>query len=61
MRGFPSWKINRDDYELALQLASLAPNGAAVAAPEAIAVWMPTFAERPPIVMTRELYARRYA
>ena len=55
--GFPGWTINHDDYEVAQQLVSFAPNGDAVAAPEAIAVWIPTFVERPPIIMVREMYA----
>jgi hypothetical protein len=49
-------KVRVQDWETARNAIAVTPSGAAVLAPEAVAVWIPTFVHRPPIVSVRDVY-----
>jgi hypothetical protein len=49
-------KVPPHDYETARDAIAATPAGTAVLAPDTIAVWIPTFVHRPPLVSVRELY-----
>ena len=54
-------KVRPGIYDLARTAAAAAPDGTAVLAPEAVACWIPTFRERPPLVSVRAVYDRQMA
>jgi hypothetical protein len=49
-------KVRVQDWETARDAIAVTPPAAAVLAPEAVAVWIPTFVHRPPIVSVRDVY-----
>jgi len=49
-------KVPPHDYETARHAIAATPAGTALLAPDTIAVWIPTFVQRPPLVSVRELY-----
>jgi hypothetical protein len=49
-------KVRNRDWETARHAIALTPPGAAVLAPDAVAISIPTFVHRPPLVSVRELY-----
>jgi len=49
-------KVRLHDWEVARQAVALAPPGAAILAPEDVAIWIPTFVHRPPVVSVRAIY-----
>jgi hypothetical protein len=49
-------KVVESDYETAREAIADAPPGAAILAPENVAVWVPTFVNRRPLVSVREIY-----
>jgi uncharacterized protein DUF6077 len=54
-------KVRPDIYDVARAAAAAASDGTAVLAPEAVACWIPTFRERPPLVSVRAVYDRQMA
>jgi hypothetical protein len=54
-------KVPPDIHDLARTAAAAAPDGTAVLAPEAVACWIPTFLQRPPLVSVRAVYDRQMA
>lgn len=49
-------KVNLPDYEVARAAIQATPQAGSILAPEAVAVWIPTFVHRPPLVSIRALY-----
>jgi uncharacterized protein DUF6077 len=49
-------KVRVQDWETARDAIAVTPPATAVLAPEAVAVWIPTFVHRPPIVSVRAVY-----
>ncbi|HEX6804884.1 MAG TPA: DUF6077 domain-containing protein [Terriglobales bacterium] len=49
-------KVIMPDYEFAAEAVAATPASASILAPEEIAVWIPTFVHRPPMVSIREIY-----
>jgi len=49
-------KVPQRDYATARDAIAATPAGTALLAPDTIAVWVPTFVQRPPLVSVRELY-----
>ena len=49
-------KVADSDYETAREAIADTPPGATILAPESVAVWVPTFVNRRPLVSVRELY-----
>ena len=49
-------KVPPRDWEVARDAIAVTSPGTAVLAPDTIAVWIPTFVHRPPLVSVRELY-----
>jgi hypothetical protein len=49
-------KVQVGDWETARDAIAATPPATAVLAPEAVAVWIPTFVHRPPIMSVRDVY-----
>jgi hypothetical protein len=49
-------KVSDSDYQTARDAIAAAPTNSSVIAPEHIAVWIPTFVDRVPLVSVREIY-----
>jgi Family of unknown function (DUF6077) len=49
-------KVRLHDWEVARRAVAVAPPGGAILAPEEVAIWIPTFVHRPPLVSVRAIY-----
>lgn len=54
--SFTPLKVERRDYAIAREAIAATPLNSLLLAPESVAVWVPTFVERVPLVSVRALY-----